>query len=148
MPQSKEADPANSPGFFEQGVWYSQANLDVYFRNIAPYIPSGTAPIRQLIDGAEDPEPWNSFKSGNEANLDLQVAFGLVYPTIPTVYQVDDTPYEKDNYRMDSLFNTFLDAVSNNLTRKDFTKFPSLTSNSSTDHTATTPHTESQVTAG
>lgn len=119
IPRNKMADPSNSPGFYETGQWYSQKNLNVFFKNLAPYIPEGTAPIQQLIDGAEDPFPPNSsLTSGPEANLDLQVAFGLVYPTIPTVYQVDDTPYEKEYYRIDTLFNTFLDAVSINFRAK------------------------------
>ena len=112
IPENKVADPSNSPGFYEQGVWYSQQNLDMFFRHLAPWVPEGTAPVQQLIDGAEDPVAPNASMSGTEANIDLQVAFGLVYPTVPTIYQVDDTPYEKEESRVDALFNTLLDAVS------------------------------------
>jgi tripeptidyl-peptidase-1 len=104
-------DPANSPGFFEQGDYYSQTDLDLYFKKWAPWVPVGTPPIRQLIDGAKVPVPVNDSLNTGENDLDLQIGFALVYPTIPTVYQVDDRHYAPKEIARINLFNTFLDAV-------------------------------------
>lgn len=111
IPLGKVDDPANSPGFFEQGDYYAQEDLDLYFKELATNVPVGTQPIRNLIDGAKVPVPVNDSSNGGEAALDLQIGFSLVYPTIPTVYQVDDRHYAVKEVAKDNLFNTFLDAV-------------------------------------
>jgi hypothetical protein len=69
----------------------------------------GTSPVEQRIDGAVASRPPKSNLVTGEADGDLQIAFGLVHPTRPIAYQVDDPYYEKHGL---SLFNTFLDAVS------------------------------------
>ena len=112
IPLGKVNDPANSPGFFEQGDYYSQADLDLQFKYYATRVPVGTEPIRKLIDGAEVPVPADSPLNTGESDIDLQIAMPLIYPTIPTVYQVDDQNYAPKEVARDNLFNTFLDAVS------------------------------------
>ena len=112
IPANTHADPANAPGFFEQGDYYSQEDLDLFFTKLAPWIPNGTEPKKQLIDGAKDPYPSNSTLVTGEADGDLQVSFGLVYPTVPIVYQVDDQYIATAELEKFNLFNTFLDAVS------------------------------------
>lgn len=112
LPLGTIDDPANSPGFFEQGDYYAQEDLNLYFKHYVPQIPNGTEPIRKLIDGAEAPVPLHDPTNTGEADLDLQIGFSLVYPTIPTVYQVDDKHYAVNEVAKDNLFNTFLDAVS------------------------------------
>ena len=115
LPENKVASPENSPGFFEQGDYYSQTALDLYFKNIATNVPVGTTPRPQFIDGAEAPVRLNSPVNTGESDIDLEIAFSLVYPTIPTVYQVDDRPTAVHELATYNLFNTFLDAVSNPL---------------------------------
>ena len=51
IPAPTHADPANAPGFFEQGDYYSQEDLNDFFNAFAPWIPNGTEPKLQLIDG-------------------------------------------------------------------------------------------------
>ena len=112
IPLGKVNDPANSPGFFEQGDYYSQTDLDLQFKHYATRVPVGTEPIRKLIDGAKVPVPADSPLNTGESDVDLQIAMPLIYPTIPTVYQVDDQHYSPKEVARVNLFNTFLDAVS------------------------------------
>lgn len=120
LPLATVDDPANSPGFFEQGDYYAQEDLDLYFKHYAPQVPNGTMPVRRLIDGAKTPESVNSPYVTGESDLDLQIAFSLVYPTVPTVYQVDDKHYAVKEIARINLFNTFLDAVSVHLPTRVF----------------------------
>ena len=112
IPAATRCDPANAPAFYEQGDFYSQEDLDLFFTKLTPWIPNGTEPTLQLIDGAKDPYPSNSNLVTGEADGDLQVSFGLVYPTVPIVYQVDDQRIATAELQKYNLFNTFLDAVS------------------------------------
>src|SRR6202012_1408508 len=45
IPAPKVADQANAPGFFEQGDWYNQRDLNSFFTYLAPWIPNSTEPI-------------------------------------------------------------------------------------------------------
>ena len=112
IPVATLCDPANAPAFFEQGDYYSQKDLNIFFQNFAPWIPKGTKPTLALIDGAKDPYPSNSKFVAGEADGDIEISFGLVYPTVPIVYQVDDQHYATHEIQLLNLFNTFLDAVS------------------------------------
>ena len=111
IPAATLCDPVNAPGFFEQGDYYSQEDLNIFFEKFAPWIPNGTEPKLALIDGANDPYPSNSKLVSGEADGDIEIGFGLVYPTIPIVYQVDDQHYGPHELQSLNLFNTFLDAV-------------------------------------
>ncbi|PVH75504.1 hypothetical protein DL98DRAFT_658080 [Cadophora sp. DSE1049] len=42
-------------GIFEAGDFYSQADLDVFFKNYYPAIRKNTGPKKQLINGAIAP---------------------------------------------------------------------------------------------
>lgn len=112
IPSETHCDQANAPGFFEQGDYYSQEDLNGFFNQFAPSIPNGTEPEIVLIDGAKDPLPSTSKQVTGEADGDLEIAFGLLYPTVPIVYQVDDPYYARHELKTFNLFNTFLDAVS------------------------------------
>jgi tripeptidyl-peptidase I len=112
VPLGKVNDPANSPGFFEQGDVFPQTDLNLQFKHFATRVPVGTKPIRRLIDGAKAPVPADSLLNGGESDTDLQISIPLIYPTIPTVYQVDDEHYSPKEVALVNLFNTFLDAVS------------------------------------
>ena len=112
LPVPTQADQANAPGFYEQGDYYSQDDLNGFFTNFAPQIANGTTPIMALIDGAVDPKASTSNQVEGEADGDLEIPFGLLYPTVPIVYQVDDPHYAKQELLKYNLFNTFLDAVS------------------------------------
>lgn len=112
LPNHPRLDQANAPAFFEQGDYWAQSDLNKFFRSFAPQIPIGTEPVVKLIDGAVASRPATSKQVSGEADGDIEIAFGLVYPTVPVVYQVDDPYYAKHEVAKDNLFNTFLDAVS------------------------------------
>ncbi|CRG84245.1 Aorsin [Talaromyces islandicus] len=98
--------PNNSLGIFEEGDFYTQADLDQFFTKFSSYkIPNGTAPIPAFIDGAKAPADV----AGGESNLDFQLAYPIIYPQNITLYQTDDS-YYAEGYSQ-GFFNTFLDAI-------------------------------------
>ncbi|PYI00305.1 aorsin [Aspergillus sclerotiicarbonarius CBS 121057] len=99
----------NSLGIFEEGDYYAQEDLDLFFRNFTPYIPQGTHPKPAYIDGAE--APVNVSDAGAESDLDFQLAYPIVYPQTITLYQTDDINYASGVIEADGSFNTFLDAL-------------------------------------
>ncbi|MCJ1416494.1 hypothetical protein MMC32_002832 [Xylographa parallela] len=109
-PTLGQANPSNSLGIFEEGDFYAQKDLNLFFANFTPYIPKGTHPIPAFIDGAEAPVPVED--AGGESDLDFQLAYPLIYPQTITLYQTDDLNYAT-NPNSTSLggFNTFLDAL-------------------------------------
>lgn len=100
----------NSMGIFEMGDFYSQKDLNLFYANFTPYIPKGTKPIANLIDGEIGPVPADY--AGGEASLDFQLAIPIIYPQNTTLYEVDD-PYYTVSGRSNrtGIFNTFLDAI-------------------------------------
>ena len=110
VPPGFRANPSNSMGIFEEGDFYAQKDLDLFFANFTPYIPQGTHPIPAFIDGAQAPVPVQD--AGGESELDFELAYPLIYPQTTTLYQTDDL-YYATNPNSTSLggFNTFLDAL-------------------------------------
>ncbi|THW17881.1 aorsin [Aureobasidium pullulans] len=105
-----KVSPNNSLGIFEEGDFYAQGDLDRFFGNFTPYIPNGTHPIPNLIDGAKAPVSLQL--AGGESDLDFQLAYPLIYPQTTTLYQTDDIYYSFGNDpNATGLFNTFFDAI-------------------------------------
>ncbi|OTB09710.1 hypothetical protein K445DRAFT_71783 [Daldinia sp. EC12] len=114
IPPAEKAHPNNSMGFFQKGSWYQEKDLDLFFKTYAAHIPQGTRPLNLSINQAvwhyNEDDPYVS--QPDEADLDLDVAYPIIYPQTATVYQADD-----DYYTLHSangyfgLFNTFLDAI-------------------------------------
>jgi tripeptidyl-peptidase-1 len=98
----------NAMGIFEEGDFYLQEDLDLFFSNFTSYIPNGTHPTPALIDGAEVPI---SFPAGGDSDLDFHLAYPLIYPQAITLYQTDDFNYAINSHPGTGLFNTFLDAL-------------------------------------
>jgi len=66
------AAPGNALGIFEDlDDVYSQEDLDLFFADLAPYIPQGTHPTLDLIDGAV--APTDVADAGIESDLDFQI---------------------------------------------------------------------------
>ena len=104
--------PGNSLGLYEQGDFFSTADLDLFFKAHAPWVPQGTYPKPGLIDGAMYGAPQdNTTLVGGESNIDIDIATSIIYPQTVTVYQVDDLPYSLEDLATTNLFNTFLDAL-------------------------------------
>ncbi|KAI1881460.1 hypothetical protein JX265_000286 [Neoarthrinium moseri] len=112
IPKSVAAVEGLSLGLFEQGDYFSKADLDQSYAAYAPWIPNGTYPINATIDGAQYDFPQNATDFvGGEANLDIYIATALIYPQNVTLYQVDDQIYAPVEVAGVNLFNTFLDAI-------------------------------------
>ncbi|GAO18517.1 uncharacterized protein UV8b_06627 [Ustilaginoidea virens] len=100
IPLGTKAAPNNSLGIFGFGDAYDQANLDNFWNKYAPFIPRGTAPKVNSIDGAHAPGE----ESDGEELLDLQMAYPISWPQGAEIFQV---PYNMNG----GIGNEFLDAV-------------------------------------
>ncbi|KAB8273776.1 peptidase S8/S53 domain-containing protein [Aspergillus minisclerotigenes] len=107
IPSARAApQPNNSLGIFEEGDYYAQEDLDLFFKTFAKNIPQGTHPIPAFIDGAEAPVPVT--KAGGESDLDFELAYPIVHPQSITLYQTDDANWASNTT---GFLNTFLDAL-------------------------------------
>lgn len=106
---NQHVSPNNSLGIFEEGDYYAQEDLDLFFHNLSSNIPQGTHPIPAFIDGAE--APVNVSEAGGESDLDFELAYPIIYPQTITLYQTDDYNYASDSTATSGFFNTFLDAL-------------------------------------
>ena len=112
IPKGHSHNPNNSLGIFESELqFYLQKDLDSFFTNFTSYIRNGTHPIPANIDGGQQ-STEDPYYAGGEVNLDLMLAYPIVYPQTITLYQVDDfivQANQNDTYTFG--FNTFLDAL-------------------------------------
>lgn len=65
----------NSIGIFEEGDFYAQEDFDSFFATYTPYIPNGTHPVLDSVDGAEAPVALED--AGGESNLDFLLAYPM-----------------------------------------------------------------------
>ncbi|PQE33518.1 hypothetical protein CJF32_00003388 [Rutstroemia sp. NJR-2017a WRK4] len=108
VPQATLANPTNAMGIFEEGDFYDQEDLNLFFANYTPYIPQGTHPIANFVDGAQAPVSVD--EGGGESILDFELAYPLLYPQKIVLYQTDDINYSNENPTVGA-FNVFLDAI-------------------------------------
>lgn len=112
IPAGTSKNPKNSMGIFESELqFYTQLDLDSFFTNFTRYIPNGTHPIGANVDGGQQ-STTDPYQAGGEANLDLMLAYPIIYPQTITLYEVDDFIVQanpNDTYTFG--FNTFLDAL-------------------------------------
>lgn len=113
IPDAHLSSPGNSLGLFEAGDYYSQADIDLFLAEYAPYVPQGTAPIPAFVDGAEAPVAQDDPTNTGESDIDIDMALSLIYPQTITLYQSDDiiVATEELNSTLEGLLNTFLDAL-------------------------------------
>ena len=92
---------------------YAQADLDSLFTQYAPNVLNGTAPVPAFIDGAQAPVAVHDPSNTDESDIDLDMAYSLIYPQVVTLYQTDDAPQAAgaDNVTLNGFLNTFLDAL-------------------------------------
>lgn len=110
VPQADKAHPGNSMGVFEEGDFYAQKDLDLFFNKYQARVPQGTHPKPAFIDGAQAPVPVA--QAGGESDLDFELAYPLIYPQTLTLYQTDDIFYATNSTNTAAGgFNTFLDAL-------------------------------------
>ena len=67
---------------------YLQADLNLFYSNLARQIPSGTAPTFDAIDGGVDQTTTKDFNHNGESDLDLEyaIALGMFIPQTPLVF--------------------------------------------------------------
>lgn len=107
IPDTTYTDAVNVMGLYESGDTYAQEDLNLFFAQFAPYVPQGTHPKLDSIDGGEAPvAPGSEYNTG-ESDIDMDIAFSLIHPQTITLYQVDDNI----EAFTDGGFNTFLDAI-------------------------------------
>ena len=111
IPNAWRKTPGNSLGLYEQGDFFSKSDIDMFYKEYAPYVPQGTYPIPALIDGAQFGVPANSSLNTGESDIDIDMAYSLIYPQTVTLYQTDDQIYSVEDLATTNLFNTFLDAL-------------------------------------
>ena len=134
IPPATTHNRDNSMGIFESELqFYTQKDLDSFFTNFTSYIPNGTHPHAANIDGGQQATK-DPYEAGGEANLDLMLAYPIIYPQTITLYQVDDfivQANQNDTYTFG--FNTFLDALDGvSWNPRDIEKISKLTRHSPT----------------
>ncbi|RFU29747.1 hypothetical protein B7463_g6607, partial [Scytalidium lignicola] len=102
-------DKVNSLGIFEMGDTYAQEDLNLYFAQYASRVPQGTHPIPAFVDNGTAPVPPDSPANTGESDIDMDIAFSLIYPQTVTLYQVDPGP--PTDKVIEGWLNTFLDAL-------------------------------------
>jgi len=92
IPAANKTNLNNSMGIFEKGAWYQDEDLDLFFATYPPEIPQGTRPLNLSIDLAvcHYNESDTFISEPDETDLDLKVAYPLIYPQKTTVFQTDD----------------------------------------------------------
>ncbi|KAI1488921.1 peptidase S8/S53 domain-containing protein [Biscogniauxia mediterranea] len=95
IPKGTKKHPDNKLGIFQSlGQHYTQQDLDTFFWAFTDDIPNGTHPELLSVDGGEG-ATTNLRLAGAESNLDFQMAYGLIWPQEPVLYQVDDEWYQQ-----------------------------------------------------
>lgn len=84
LPQAHRNDSINSLGIYENSLLdvYAQEDLDSFFARYAPYVPQGSHPVLRSIDGGEAPVALESNLNTGESDIDLDIAFSLLYPQV------------------------------------------------------------------
>jgi tripeptidyl-peptidase I len=109
---SYNATPANSLGVFELGGTYNQDDMNLFFQRFSPNIPNNTHPVPAPINGAKIKQHSFVPNTNYETELDLQIAYPIIYPQTITQYQVSPKSQylnQGDNFPLD--LQDFLDAI-------------------------------------
>ena len=87
IPKAYRNDSENSLGIYENAGLdvYSQEDIDAFFAKYAPYVPQGSHPVLDSIDNATAPVAQNSKINTGESDIDLDIAFSLLYPQVSFV---------------------------------------------------------------
>lgn len=119
IPNNTLAAEGNELGIFESlNDHYSKYDLDVFFSTLYPYIPNGTYPTEELVDGAVgsiEEAGIDEDDAGVESDLDFMASWPLIWPQKTVLFQTDDQYYEINQTSSDTpyfgFYNTFFDAL-------------------------------------
>ncbi|KAM3446780.1 hypothetical protein MY3296_009354 [Beauveria thailandica] len=111
IPKATGTNSTNRLGIYESlGDVYSQEDLNLFYTKAAPYIPAGTGPELDLINGATAPNSPD--QAGEESLLDFDMAYPIIYPQGTTLFQV-----KADQYF--NIFGDWLSAIDSDYCSKD-----------------------------
>ncbi|KXS95550.1 hypothetical protein AC578_5260 [Pseudocercospora eumusae] len=102
-----KAAAGNELGIFEEGDFYTQQDLTLFFATFANYIPLLTHPKLKGIDGGFAP----SAVAGGESDLDFEISYPIIWPQNSVLFQTDDIFYATGIQGGGGFLNTFLDAI-------------------------------------
>jgi tripeptidyl-peptidase-1 len=85
IPDAHIKDSVNRLGLYEDIDTYSQDDLNSFFALYAPYVPQGTHPLLDSVDGGEAPVAAGSDLNTAESDIDLDLSFSLIYVSSLTV---------------------------------------------------------------
>jgi tripeptidyl-peptidase-1 len=102
IPPTDGACAGNSLGIYSEGQ-YAQKTLNNFFANASTKIPLGTHPNLANVDGGSV-APSSDLVS-LETELDLQIAYPIIYPQNITLFEVDT------HANGTGFMNTFLDSI-------------------------------------
>lgn len=97
-PAPRDPSPLDVMGLYESGDIYSQQDLDSFFAEYAPYVPQGTHPKLDSVDGGEAPvSPGSTFNTG-ESDIDMDISFSIIYVSwelfaFPMIIWLDETDF-------------------------------------------------------
>lgn len=98
-------------GLYETFDAYSQGDIDLFFEDFAPNVPQGTSPTVLSVDGGTAPVAPGDVRESGESDIDIDLAYSLIYPQKLIVYEVDDLPNSSGETNKTGFLNTWLDSV-------------------------------------
>jgi tripeptidyl-peptidase-1 len=75
IPNATKACKGNSLGLYEQGDYFAKSDLDLFYKDFAPWVPQGTYPTPNLIDGANFSVPAYSSLNTGESDIDIDMVY-------------------------------------------------------------------------
>ena len=111
IPTAHLNQPENVMGLYETYNAFSQDDITLFFNAFTVNVPANTTPSVISVDGGTAPVSPGDPRNGGESDIDLDIAFSLIYPQSVTVYQVDDLPNTDGTTNISGFLNTFLDSV-------------------------------------
>ncbi|TVY75723.1 Tripeptidyl-peptidase [Lachnellula suecica] len=105
--QATKAASGNMMGIFEEGDFYDEESLILFFATFAQNIPITTTPKLEGIDGGFAPGLYAT----GESDLDLQISYPIIYPQNSVIFQTDDLNYAEGIEGGGGFLNTFFDAI-------------------------------------
>ncbi|KAI0876507.1 peptidase S8/S53 domain-containing protein [Hypoxylon argillaceum] len=95
IPKGTTKHAGNKMGIFQSlKQHYTQQDLNTFFWAFTDDIPNGTHPELLSVNGGEGATE-DLYDAGTESNLDFQMAYGLIWPQEPALFQVDDEWYQQ-----------------------------------------------------
>lgn len=92
IPNAYRNDSVNALGLYEDCDYYAQPDLNKFYAAYAPNVPQGTTSIPAFMDGANAHVAPDDLNNTGESDVDIGMAFSLIYSQNVVLYQVDDRP--------------------------------------------------------